>query len=240
VSEKSAKRLIRREPAIEVTEVPNDHLGATAYLAVMCYPGVDARSHQKRNLLVQAIFEYIRGIVKYRAGSKRLTRKKTAAAKFPLLSQLPTMRNRDVYAVCNRAETIFRARRLTSAAVLQKLRLVETARDLRESRSGIQISVGGELKISGIVEEVAARHRIDVRRMWRYWKESQPALHLIDAFFLTLPEPKPGDRSQILIRAVSCYQEWLTQSASSAENRVGMEMLGPHFQAATRVSLVIK
>ena len=224
----------------EETEIPNDATGACAYLAVMCYPGTDERSHVKRNVLVQAIFEYIRGILKYRVGNRRASEKRSAGATLPLLRQMPTMRNREVYAACNRAERILRVRRFSSALVLQKLRLVEDSKVWRQARSALQIKVGGEQRISGIIEEIAVERRIDERRMWAFWKETQPVLHLVDAFSLILPLPKPGDRPQILIRSVICLDSWLAECVRSSESRVRMEMLGPHFRPELRVSLSLK
>ncbi len=206
----------------------------------MCYPGIDARSHAQRNVLVQAILEYIRGILKYRVGNRRASAKRAANATFPLLRQMPAMRNREVYAACNRAERNLRLRRFSSAFVLHKLRSVEDSKFLRQARSALQIAVGGEQRISGIIEEVAAERRIDGRRMWAFWKETQPVLHLVDAFSLILPLPKPGDRHQILIRSVSCLDSWLAQCVLSSEGRVRMAMLGPHFRPELRVSLSIK
>lgn len=101
--------------AAETTRIPVDaragHYGAIAYFAVLCYPGIDPRSHQLRNQFTTGLLEYFRGIIKYRAGFKRITRARVGSSENTWLRQPRSMKNEQVFATCNRAENIIREQR---------------------------------------------------------------------------------------------------------------------------------
>jgi hypothetical protein len=64
--------------AAETTRIPVDaragHHGAIAYFAVLCYPGIDPRSHHRRNQFTTAL---LRNITESKSASR-------AAAEFAL------------------------------------------------------------------------------------------------------------------------------------------------------------
>jgi hypothetical protein len=219
----TAVRLTAAEAA-ETTRIPVDaqagHYGAVAYFAVLCYPGTDPRSHQLRNQFTTGLLEYIRGIIKYRTGFKRITRSRIESSENSWLRQPRSMKNEQVFATCNRAESILRERRLPCAWIASQLAMVDISEELRRKQSRLQIRLAGPQRLSGLIE--AATHRLGLaesRTMWRYWGETLPVLHLALEFHFARPEQQPGDRPQLAVRCTRDHQLWLARAVDRAELR---------------------
>lgn len=210
--------------AAETTHVPVDaragHYGAIAYFAVLCYPGIDPRSHRRRNQFTTALLEYFRGIIKYRSGYQRITRARAESAKNTWLRQPGSMRNEQVFAACNRAEDIVRQQRLPCAWIANQLAMLDVCKELKCQQSRLQISLAGPQRLTGLIETMAEQLGLaETRTMWRYWNETLPVLHLATELYFARPEQRPDDRPHLTVRCVRDHHLWLAGAVTGAELR---------------------
>lgn len=238
-----AHRVAPTLEAAETTHIPVDaragHYGAIAYFAVLCYPGIDPRSHRRRNQLTTALLEYFRGIIKYRNGFKRITRARRKSSQNSWLRQLPSMKNTEVFATGNRAEQILREQRLPCAWIASQLAMLEFSQELKQQQSRLQIQLAGPQRLTGLIESTAERLGLaEPRTMWRYWNETLPVLHLAMAFYFEQPEQQLGDRLQLTVRCARDHYLWLPKAVNSAEVRALDLSTYTAFDAARRIRLL--
>jgi hypothetical protein len=230
------------EPA-ETTRIPVDpragHYGAIAYFAVLCYPGIDPRSHQRRNQLTTALLEYFRGIIKYRNGFKRITRGRAERTTNDWLRQPPSMKNAKVFATGNRAEDILREQRLPCAWIASQLAMLHFSEELERQQSRLQIRLTGPQRLTGLIESTAEQLGLaEPRTMWRYWNETLPVLHLAVEFYFAQPEQQPADRPQLTVRCVRDHHLWLAEAVRGAEVRALDLSTYTAFDPARRICLL--
>lgn len=210
--------------AAETTRVPVDalagHYGAIAYFAVLCFPGIDVRSHRRRNQFTVALLDYIRGIIKARSGFRRVSRARAESSENAWLRSPPSMKNERVFIACNRAETILRNQRLPCAWIASQLGMIQMSQELKSQNSALQIRMAGPQRLTGLIEATAERLGLsEPRTMWRYWNETLPVLHLALAFYFLRPEQKPDDRPQLIVRCARDHHLWLAKAIDDAELR---------------------
>lgn len=210
--------------AAETTRLPVDaragHYGAIAYFAVLCYPDIDLRSHQRRNRFTTALLEYFRGIIKYRSGFHRITRARSGSTPNSWLQHPPVMKNEQVFAACNRAEHILHQRRLPCAWIASQLAMLDVSAALKRQQSRLQVSLAGPQRLTGLIESMAEQLGLaDPRTMWRYWNETLPVLHLAEEFYFAQPKRPPDDRPQLIVRCVRDHHLWLPSAIKGAELR---------------------
>lgn len=227
----------------ETTRIPVDaragHYGTIAYFAVLCYPGIDPRSHRRRNQLTNALLEYFRGIIKYRNGFKRITRSRAKTTQNSWLRQPPSMKNTQVFATGNRAEQILREQRLPCAWIASQLAMLHFSEELKQQQSRLQIRLAGPQRLTGLIESTAERLGLaEPRTMWRYWNETLPVLHLVMAFYFEQPEQQPGDRPQLTVRCARDHHLWLASAVNSAESRAIDLPMYTAFDPARRIRLL--
>jgi len=241
-------------PAAEGTEIPVDGpmrmYGAAAYLAALAYPGTAARDHARRDQLITAVTEWIRGHHVYRTGQRRTTAKRRAAAGSDWLQAPRVMGQRQMHATINRATRVIHQQRLFCAAVARQWQLRRAAPFLAtafarslgvKDMEGVTATISGPHSFTQILLSSGWEYQnIHERQIWRCWRETLPVLHLALAIFEEATrKPADDERPDFMMRMISRTDHWLARAVEGSEaNALLMTDLVTGYDPSTRIQLV--